>query len=337
MKKSTDQFIKQSSLIHNNRYSYEKTDYINRTDHVIITCPIHGDFNQRPKLHLLGMGCKKCKPEKIKTTNLERYGVDNVSQLESIKQQKNITNLQKNGHINPAQGNKAKQKIKQTNLQKFGTQHPMQSDVIQEKTKRTNKQRLGVEFPIQQLEIREKIKQINQQLYDVNYHTQKHLQYQMQFITYRNWLCDQYMVKNKTITQIAAELQTTTATLSRYIKQFDIPIRYKNQYSYKCISWLNDIMSNFNIHIQHALNGGEYKIPNSNYRVDGYCLETNTIYEFYGDRFHGNPQLFLPTDKCHPFNKEITAQELYEQTKTREQYLIDLGYQLITIWEFDYK
>ena len=32
--------------------------------------------------------------------------------------------------------------------------------------------------------------------------------------------------------------------------------------------------------IQHALNGGEYKIHNSMYKADGYCKETNTIYEF---------------------------------------------------------
>ena len=35
-------------------------------------------------------------------------------------------------------------------------------------------------------------------------------------------------------------------------------------------------------HIQHASNGGEYKIPESRYFVDGYDASTNTVFEFHG-------------------------------------------------------
>lgn len=59
-KKSLEDFIKESNIIHNKKYSYDKVDY-NRTDEqVIITCPIHGDFIQRPQDHLRGHGCPKC-------------------------------------------------------------------------------------------------------------------------------------------------------------------------------------------------------------------------------------------------------------------------------------
>ena len=38
-------------------------------------------------------------------------------------------------------------------------------------------------------------------------------------------------------------------------------------------------------------------IPMSNYKADGYCKETNTVYEFNGDYFHGNPTIYDQTDE----------------------------------------
>ncbi len=36
------------------------------------------------------------------------------------------------------------------------------------------------------------------------------------------------------------------------------------------------------IHIQHALNGGEHRIPGSRYRVDGFCAAEHKVLEFHG-------------------------------------------------------
>lgn len=59
-KKETEQFIEQSNLIHNGKYSYKKTVYTDGRTKVIITCPIHGDFLQTPYHHLRGHGCPYC-------------------------------------------------------------------------------------------------------------------------------------------------------------------------------------------------------------------------------------------------------------------------------------
>lgn len=90
------------------------------------------------------------------------------------------------------------------------------------------------------------------------------------------------------------------------------------------------------LYIQHAENGGEYRIPGTRYFVDGFCEETNTIYEFYGDVYHGNP-LFNPNAKCHPYNKGITAKTLFQRTMEREQKIRELGYNIIVKWENDPK
>jgi hypothetical protein len=59
-RKTTEQFILESKEIHPDKYDYDKTSYIRRDSDVTITCPTHGDFEQRPGNHLNGQGCPKC-------------------------------------------------------------------------------------------------------------------------------------------------------------------------------------------------------------------------------------------------------------------------------------
>ncbi len=59
-RKSTEQFIKEARKIHNNKYNYSKTVYINANTKVEIICPIHGSFKQIARLHLISSGCIFC-------------------------------------------------------------------------------------------------------------------------------------------------------------------------------------------------------------------------------------------------------------------------------------
>lgn len=56
----TNAFTEKANNIHNGKYSYNKVDYINTATKVTITCPIHGDFKQKPTKHIKGQGCPKC-------------------------------------------------------------------------------------------------------------------------------------------------------------------------------------------------------------------------------------------------------------------------------------
>lgn len=62
-KLNSEDFISKANLKHNNKYTYLKTEYVNSREKVIITCPVHGDFEQRPKQHLYGNGCPACARE----------------------------------------------------------------------------------------------------------------------------------------------------------------------------------------------------------------------------------------------------------------------------------
>ena len=88
--------------------------------------------------------------------------------------------------------------------------------------------------------------------------------------------------------------------------------------------------------LQHFENGGEYKIKDKNkyIKVDGYHKETNTIYEFHGDFWHGNPSIFNPSD-IHPMIKKKYG-ELLKNTLHREMKIRNLGYNYVCIWERDF-
>lgn len=70
------------------------------------------------------------------------------------------------------------------------------------------------------------------------------------------------------------------------------------------------------------------------YEVDAYDATTNTVYEFYGDYWHGNPKKFNSED-VHPVLK-IPYGKLYHRTLTKANELRENGYNLIEVWEYDY-
>lgn len=111
------------------------------------------------------------------------------------------------------------------------------------------------------------------------------------------------------------------------------PYCRKKNYSKKAVEWLTQIERQERISIQHAGKGYEYKIPGTRFYVDGFCYDNNTVYEFHGNAFHGNPRMYMPTDTCHPYDVKLTAGLLYEKTLKREHKLISLGYKLVIMWE----
>ena len=59
-KSTTKEFIEKAIKIHGNRYDYSKVEYVNNYTKVIIICPEHGEFFQRPNTHLTGSHCDRC-------------------------------------------------------------------------------------------------------------------------------------------------------------------------------------------------------------------------------------------------------------------------------------
>ena len=61
IQKSRETFVEKAIAAHGDKYDYSLTDYIGVKTKVIIICRIHGEFKQRPDLHLSGQDCPECK------------------------------------------------------------------------------------------------------------------------------------------------------------------------------------------------------------------------------------------------------------------------------------
>ena len=110
----------------------------------------------------------------------------------------------------------------------------------------------------------------------------------------------------------------------------------RGPWSEVALEWLRSIEGRLGRKIRHHRNGGEYRIPHTNLRVDGWDEETGTIYEFHGDYWHGNPDVY-PEDMPHPDVKGKTMGDLYRATMEKEQLLRDMEYRVVSIWENDWR
>ena len=81
---------------------------------------------------------KKIKNEKSKATNLEKYGVENIQQLESTKLKTKATNLEKYGYDHTAQVPEFIKKKHDTFMDKYNTIYPSQLDEVKKRTAENN-------------------------------------------------------------------------------------------------------------------------------------------------------------------------------------------------------
>lgn len=265
---------------------------------------------------------------------LNKYGVDNPRKSELVKTKIKQTMITLYGVENAFHSPKIQEKIKQTLLTKYGVEYPAQNKQIQEKHEQTCQNKYGVSHPAQHPEIQEKMQNTNLQKYGAH-PSQRHIINILPLLQTPDWLIAQYITHNHTTESISSMLGVDKKTILRYLHKHNIPIKQVVKFSHNSIKWMTQVMIVNNIHIQHGNNGGEFRIPNTKISVDGYCQENNTVYEFHGDRWHGNPKIFQPNDQCHP-HSNLSAGELYKKTINRENLIKSLGYNLVVMWEGDF-
>jgi len=71
------------------------------------------------------------------------------------------------------------------------------------------------------------------------------------------------------------------------------------------------------------------------YLIDFYIKELNVGIEFQGDIWHANPKKYKPSDKPYPFQKDLTAKEIWEKDRVKNDFLRTKLNKLIIIWESD--
>ena len=141
-----------------------------------------------------GMGSKTIR-DKIKSTNLEKFGTEYTFSSQTIKDKTKETFIKNYGTDNPFGNKNIQDKIKSTNLDKYGTEVaimservkqkqmltnlekygsicPLNNSEIQQKSKETLMKNYGVGNPFESEEIKEKSKQTCQEKYGVDFYVQ---------------------------------------------------------------------------------------------------------------------------------------------------------------------
>lgn len=303
--KTTDEFIKDANLIHNNYYNYTKTIYTTGRDKIIITCPVHGDFTQTANDHLSG-GCRECGIDitKSKTTKSFETFVSEAKLLYG-----NIFNYFKETYTNS--------KTKMTFFCKIHKK-------FFEQTPGNHLQGVGCDSCTNEKNSISQRKSQEQFIIDAAKTHGKRYDYSLVKYTKSS---DKIIIKCH---EHGPFEQEANSHLSGYGCS-------------ECIEKIHGISNSerewlATINIPDDKQHRNVKIildDNSFVRVDGYEPETKTVYEFHGDFWHGNPIRFNPLD-INPINKKLFG-ELYEETLTREQKLKNTGYNLISIWESEWK
>jgi hypothetical protein len=285
-----------AKLVHGNKYDYTKVNYVNNKTKVIITCPKHGDFDQVPHYHTSGNGCQRCGGNyKSNTKDFIRKAKEKHGDDYDYSKVLYTNNWSK-VIIICKKGHDQFYQVPWNHLKGAGC--PICSGSYRYDTEGFIK----------------KAKEKHGDTYDYT---------KVQYV--------------KSTTKVLIYCKKGHGEFqqlpSNHLSGHGC-FKCSSGYSQGQIQWLDFIASFHSIHIRHAANDGEFTIPETRYRADGYCEETNTVYEYHGDYWHGNPKKFNKDDMNQSSKK--TFGELYDQTLKRENEIRALGYNLVVMWESDW-
>lgn len=135
---SHNKILVKCDICGNEKYlAYQKYNK-NITKYNIYTCSTKCSYIKNKETNIKKYGVEhplKSKEimDNLKNTVKERYGVDNVFQMESVKEQTKITNLKNLGVEYPQQSKEIMDKSNATNLIKYGVKRPSQNKDVNKK------------------------------------------------------------------------------------------------------------------------------------------------------------------------------------------------------------
>ena len=104
-------------------------------------------------------------------------------------------------------------------------------------------------------------------------------------------------------------------------------------HSHKQILWLKIMALSQNIYIKHVYNSkNEFKI--GKYPVDGYCAETDTVFQFQGCFHHGCRTCFKP-ETYNPWRRQSMGY-VYKETQERSHFIKTQVKNFVEIWEHEW-
>ncbi|XP_019627734.1 PREDICTED: uncharacterized protein LOC109472406, partial [Branchiostoma belcheri] len=108
--------------------------------------------------------------------------------------------------------------------------------------------------------------------------------------------------------------------------------RHYELQSKEALDWLNFVAFRDSLHIQHVNSGGEKRVCGR--KVDGFCAERNTVYEYHGCFYHGCQKCFKPHTK-NPVNDTMMI-DLYTDTMRKRKMIEEAGFTYVEMWSHDF-
>lgn len=298
---TTSEFIAKCKKVYGTKYRYARCEYKGYRSKVTVTCKIHGDFVKAPHLLLSGSGCKHCK------TNVPKDTEDFIRKAKQVHGNQYVYKRTKYSNTTKLVTITCKihgdfTKAPRHHLKGVGCVKCYPPNVIRRTTKEfiaLAKEKHGNKYSYKGVKYINSVK-------PVTLSCKQHGKFEV-----RPW--DHLKGKGCAL------------------------CNFDPRHSSIAINWIESEAKKRRLKgVQHARNGGEFQIPGTRKKVDGYHARTNTVFEFYGDCFHGNLKKYKPRSKPHPYSDK-TAKQLYEETLAREKWLKSLGYTVVSIWESDYR
>lgn len=317
-------FLEKAKEKHGDLYDYSKVIINNNIRPIIIGCKIHGDFSQSPINHLHTNGCNKCGiiartgiTKTIVRKNLKLFPKTTedfiIKAIETHGTRYDysktlITNI-KESIIIICKIHGEFLQIPKNHLNKHGCK-----ECGKIKSSKCRRQKLTLD------EFITRSKKIHRNLYD-----------------YSNTKYVSSFEKVKIRCRIHGEFEVEPR--KHYVHGYGCPICTGCGVSFAQLEWLHYIerTSGHDIIYKGGKHNKEesFRFNNKLYRVDGFCKEINTIYEFLGCWYHGCPKC-KKEDVIHPWSKK-TMKQLYQECINRKVIFEENGYSVIYMWECDWK
>lgn len=365
-KLTQEEFVSKSIKIHSNKYSYKFAKYTNNRTKVKIICPTHGIFFQKPNGHLLGWGCLKCavqKRSKLRTKTAsdflkkskiihkDKYSYS-LSSYKCRKTKIKITCLKCGNTFLQSPHNHLKGQgcpLCSGNITKSSKTFTRESNIVHKNkysyklaSYKNSHSKLKILCPIHGIFKQTPANHLNghgcpkcKAVNTGNIKRKSKLQfikeakrvhdgkYNYNLICYTNGHYD----KIKISCPIHGIFKQTP---HHHLNGRGCPKCHHNISKPEKI-WLDEIRVPDRTSNRHVT----LKINSKKYFLDGFIKKSKTVYEFYGDYWHGNPKIYKANER-NRLNKK-TFGELYRLTMQRERELKKAGYNLVTIWESDFK
>lgn len=312
---STEEFIKKAKKVHGDKYDYSRVEYSNTKTEVWIGCPNHTWFQQIPVVHLRGNGCNDCGNARISQKQLLTTEHCLIRFREVHGNKYEYPDFVSKGCVSEMVAVCYIHGPWKTTYHTHALGHCggcPQCSVISRRISQTS----TVEEFIAKAHLIPGYKE----KYD--YSETKYTK-----------------AREKTTMRCVPHDYRFEQTPNKHLLGEEGCHKCQTQgCSKKQLAWLIHIEETTEGGtIQHKMNGGEFRIPGTRYHADGWRPDTNTVYEFHGSMWHGHPtHPEYIKDGPHPRVKTKTWEQVYQDTLKKEQKIIELGFNLVVMWEHDW-